>query len=94
MTGKEITKAIEAVISACSKIEEHSACDDCPLHYLCLDETPVVEISDLVSSSLWDEFMEYASNADYSEEDAKAQHADFKRKYDIEERMIDDEYGG
>lgn len=94
--GKEIARAFELIFEACGEIKDHDACDDCPLHYVCLEdsEVSVIDLGDLISATVWDEFLDHAQRAEYSKEIRDAQYADFKRKYDIEERMIDDEYGG
>ena len=94
--AKEIARAFELIFEACGNIKDHDACDDCPLHYLCLEdpEVSVIDLGDLISATSWDEFLTCSERAEYSKAKCAAQYADFKRKYDLEERMIDDEYGG
>ena len=94
--AKEIAKAFDLIYSACDNIKEHDRCDDCPMRYLCLEDPQqsVIEIAGLVSAAAWDDFLEYADNVTFSDEDLEAQHADFERKYEIEERGIDNEYVG
>ena len=94
--AKEIARAFDLIYSACENIKEHDGCDDCPMRYLCLEdpEQSVLEIADLVSASSWDDFLEYADNITFSEDDARAQYEDYARKLDIEERNIDDDYVG
>jgi len=61
------------------------------MRHLCLDdpETSVIDLGDLISTDSWREFLEYSDEVTWSDEDADAQHADFLRKYEAEERMID-----
>ena len=91
--AKEIAKAFDLIGTACNEIKEHDCCEGCPLHHLCLEEESAIEFADLVNASLWDEFLDYADNAEFSKADRDAQYADFMRKYEEEERLIDDYYG-
>lgn len=90
--AREIAKAFDLIFEACNDIKDHDACEECPLRNLCLDdpEVSVLDLGDLVSASSWDEFINYADNVEFSQEDLDAQYADFKRKLDIEERMLDE----
>ena len=90
--AREISRACDLIFVACNNIKDHDACENCPLNCLCLDdpEVSVLDLGDLVSASSWDEFIDYADNVEFSKEDLDAQYADFKRKLDIEERMIDE----
>lgn len=90
--AREISKAFDLIFEACGNIKDHSACEECPLHSLCLEdpEVSVIDLGDLVSASSWDEFLNYADNVTFPKEDLDAQYADFKRKLDIEERMLDE----
>lgn len=94
--SKEIARAFDVLFEACENIKDHDGCDECPLRYMCLEdsEESVIGYADLMSASSWDEFLEYADNVTFSEDDMVAQYADAKRKADLEERMIDDEYRG
>lgn len=93
--AREISQAFDLLSSACENIQDHNACEDCPLHYMCLEDgsESVNEYADLMTTSSWDEFLEYADNAAFSEEDVIAQYADRARKADEEERGIDERYG-
>ena len=90
--AREIAKAFDLIFEACNNIKDHDACEECTLRYLCLDdpEVSVLDLGDLVGASTWDEFLNYADNVTFSKEDLDAQYADFKRKLDIEERMLDE----
>ena len=90
--AREIERAFSLIFEACENIKDHEACEECPLRNLCLDdpEVSVLDLGDLVSASSWDEFINYADNVEFSQEDLDAQYADFKRKLDIEERMLDE----
>ena len=91
--AREIARAFDLVNTACAEIKDHDRCEDCPLHYICLEEDAVIDIADLVSANTWDEFLDFADNVEFTEADLEAQHADFLRKFEEEERMIDEEYG-
>ena len=85
--AQEIAKAFDVITYACENIKEHSACGYCPMKYLCLeDNTSVVEIADLASASLWDEFLTYADNVTFTDEDIVAQYADTARKISAEDK--------
>ena len=92
--AKEVARAFDLIGTACAEIKDHNRCEDCPLHRLCLEEEVAMEFADLVNASLWDEFLDFADNVEFGQEDLDAQYADFMRKYEEEERLIDDEYNG
>lgn len=92
--AKEIAKAFDLITTACAEVKDRNRCEDCPLKYMCIEEVAAVEFADFVSTGTWDEFLAYADNVEFRNEDLDAQHADFMRKYEQEERMIDDEYSG
>lgn len=94
--AKLIAEAFEILSYACYNIKDYDACEDCPRRHMCLEDTEssIIENADLVGASAWEEFLDYSYNAHASDEVRKAEYADMMRKMDIEERMIDDEYGG
>lgn len=92
--AKDIAKAFDLINTACSEIKDYDRCEDCPLRYLCLEDEAAIEFADPVSASTWDEFLNFADNVEFRDADRKAQQADFWRKYEEEERLIDDEYSG
>ena len=90
--AREISRSIDLMFEGCENIRDHDRCDECPLRNLCLQD-PEVTFMDIFESSydaLWDEYITYADNVTFREEDLDAQNADFLRKLDIEERMIDE----
>lgn len=89
MDGKEIITALGAVYKACATIMDGDGCDSCPLKYSCIDETSFAEICDMIPADCFDEMIELAENIDYS----SGADWDTIRKADIEERMIDAEWG-
>lgn len=91
--AKEIAKAFDLIATACAEIKDHNRCEDCPLKYICLEEETTIEISDFISAGTWDEFLMFADKVEFGDEDLAAQHADFTRKYEEEERLIDEYYG-
>ena len=90
--AREICRAFEVVFEACENIKDHDACEDCTLSHLCLEdpEVSVLDLGDLMTANLWDEFLNYADNVTFSKPDLDAQNADFRRKLGIEERMLDE----
>lgn len=92
--AKEIVKAFDLIGTACGEIKEYDLCEECPLRHMCLEDESAIEFADLVNASTWDEFLDFADNAEFSKADRDAQYADFMRKYEEEERLIDDEYNG
>lgn len=91
--AKEIARAFDLIGTACAEIKDHSQCEGCPLKYLCLEEEVAIEFADLINEGTWDEFLTYADNIGFRGEDLDAQYADFMRKFEEEERMIDEYYG-
>ena len=90
---KEIARAFDLIGTACAEIKDHDGCGECPLKYLCIEEVAAIELTDLVNARTWGEFLTYADKVEFQDEDLDAQYADFMRKYEQEERMID-EYKG
>lgn len=93
--AKLIAEAFEILAEACYNIKDYEQCNECPMRYMCLEETEesIIDISDLKTASSWQEFLEYSDNAEFSKADRDAQYADFMRKYEKEERLLD-EYDG
>ncbi len=90
--ARDISRAIDTLFEACENVRDHSGCAECPITFMCLND-PEVCFMDLVEGStatVWDEFLNFADNVTFPEEDLAAQHADFRRKLDIEERWIDE----
>lgn len=51
--AKEIADAVEELWDYCETIKENGKCGEhCPMSHLCLEETPFVEIADLLHSEL------------------------------------------
>ena len=89
--AREISKAFDLIFEACNNIKEYEACDDCPLNCLCLDdpEVSVLDLGDLVSATSWDEFLNYADNAEFSEEQRKVQYEEFLREQAKDDALLD-----
>lgn len=90
--AREIGRAIDLLFESCENIRDHDRCDECPIRHICLED-PEVSFVDIFESShdtLWDEFLNYADNVTFRRADLDAQNADFLRKLDIEERMLDE----
>ena len=91
VTAADISKAFNTLMVSCEAIKERDRCDECPMRYVCLDDTEesVISIADLISASSWEEFLTFADNATFRDEDLKSQYEDFRRKLYIEEREIE-----
>ena len=89
--AREIAKAFDLIFEACNEIKEHEACEDCPLSFLCLEdpEVSVLDLGDLISASSWSEFLTYADNAEFSEEQRKAQYEEFRREMARDDALLD-----
>lgn len=66
MTTKEKAKAIcdslENLVQACEWIREESECQyRCPIASLCLYDTPVIEMADLLSTEIAEEMLKVAA---------------------------------
>lgn len=94
--ARETSSMIDLMFEACENIRDHGGCAECPITSLCLNDPEVcfMDIFEYSHAAMWDEFYNYADNVTFSKEDLDAQNADFLRKYEVEERMIDDEYNG
>ena len=94
--ARETSRVIDLMFEACEDIRDKDGCSECPLRSACLND-PEICFMDIFESSypnIWDDFYNYADNLEYPKADLDAQNADFLRKLEIEERMLDDEYGG
>ena len=65
MKAKEKAKAIcdslEVLLEACESIRQESECQyRCPMAHLCLYDTPVMEIADLLSTETAEEMLKVA----------------------------------
>lgn len=89
--AREIAKAFDLIFEACNNIKEHEACEDCPLSFLCLEdpEVSVLDLGDLISASSWNEFLTYADNAEFSEEQRKVQYEEFRRELARDDKLLD-----
>ena len=91
--AKQIVEAFEMLSEACENIKAYEQCDGCPLQSVCLEDTsePPRELLEMGKYAIV-EFLEYSEKADFSEADKRAAYADFLRKYEKEERMLDENY--
>lgn len=89
--AREIAKAFDLIFEACNNIKDHEACDNCPLSCLCLDdpEVSVLDLGDLMSATSWDEFINYADNVEFSEEQRRVQYEDFRRDMARDDALLD-----
>ena len=92
--AKQIVEAFELLSEACENIKSYEQCDGCPLQGTCLEDSdePTRELFEVGKYKIT-EFLEYSDKADFSEADKRAAYADFMRKYEKEERWLD-EYDG
>lgn len=94
--AREISKAFDLIFEACNNIKDHEVCEECPLRNLCLEdpEVSVLDLGELVSASSWDEFLRYADNAEYSEEQRRVQYEEFLRDMAKDDALLDSWDGG
>lgn len=96
-----IFNALDLAASTCQTIDEAGACRGCPLYEACIDANDLMDIAFEITPEQWKDFLDFADDIDdyledreiNSEENQRALYADFQRKLEIEERMIDEEYG-
>ena len=96
-----IFNALDLAASTCQTIDEANACNACPLYTACIDVNAITDIAFEITAEQWTDFLDFAEDIDEyledreinSEENQRALYADFQRKYEVEERMIDEEYG-
>ena len=63
--AKVIAKAIEDMFEACLYIKEDcEACGDCPVHGICLYDTPFIEVADFLHDGVIKDFLKYAYNGE------------------------------
>lgn len=89
--AKAIFEAFETLAEACENIRDYDQCENCPMKYMCLDDTEesVNTMAELKDASSWEEFLDYSENAEMKKVDRDAAHADFMRKYEAEERLME-----
>ena len=92
---KAIQDAMDLVLTACDNIIGKERCSDCPIFGTCIMQETFEEVAAEVSASAWFNFLNLSDEClNYiSDEDAEALHWDDVRKAEIEERMIDEEWG-
>ena len=90
--AKEISNAIDLIYEVCEEIYDKDGCSGCPINHICINapETSIVDVVEANRPSLWDDFLSYADEVEYIKSDLDGRYADFKRKLDLEERMLDE----
>lgn len=93
-----LANALDLAAATCQTIEEAGACRGCPLFSACIDANNLTDIVYVVTADQWKDFLDYAEDVeDYideyidSRENHRALYADFQRKYEVEEKIIDEE---
>ena len=94
---KMILDALNLLHTACQNIDGLGGCDKCPIKPNCLEGTDVMTVAEEVTAGQFEKFLGFSDDVeDYmsmTEQDWEASYADQARKMDIEERMIDEEWG-
>lgn len=59
---KNISSAFDLISMACENIRENDRCDDCPMRHICVNDynDSVIDFADLVSESVWQDFIDYS----------------------------------
>ena len=90
--ARETSRVIDLMFEACENIRDHDGCAECPIRSVCLND-PEITFMDIFDSSyaaMWDEYYNYADTVTFPKSELDAQFADFMRKYEAEERMLDE----
>ena len=90
-----ILGALDLLHTACEEISSLNGCERCPIRGDCLEECDVLDLAEELSVGELEEFLAFSDDIqDYkSEQDWEALYADEARKMEIEERMIEEEWG-
>lgn len=93
-----LANALDLAATTCQTIDECGACRGCPLYSACIDANNLTDIAYEVTADQWKDFLDYAEDIENyideyidSKENQRALYADFRRKYEIEEAIIDKE---
>ena len=88
----EISNAIDLIYEVCEEIRDKDGCSECPIRHICVDapETSFMDVIESNHARMWDEFIDYADDVEFPKSELDAQYADFRRKLEIEERMLDE----
>lgn len=89
--AREISRGIDTLFEACENVRDHDGCAECPITFMCLND-PEVCFMDLVdgsTASIWDEFLNYADNVEYSEEQRRVQYAESRREMARDDALLD-----
>ena len=87
--------ALDLLHASCERISGLGGCDRCPIKPNCLEITDALTLAEDVTVRQFDQFLSLSSDMDnyMDEQDWIASEADQARKMEIEERMIDEEWG-
>ena len=96
--GWEFGEALDKLYQACDSIRYADECDNCPLEYKCIAVNTFWTVAREVPFEIFEEMLDYAEDCrdttdERDIENEYALYADAQCKADLEERMIDEEYG-
>ena len=95
--GWEFGDALDRLYEACDTINKAEACEECPLGCKCIVTNTFYTLAKEVPFEMFEEMLSYAEDcSDMTERDPdneRALYEDRQRQIDIEERMIDAEWG-
>lgn len=85
--AERIIEAIDIATAACEIISENSACRNCPLRSVCLEETSLADVYRDATESMFREFLGFADDVGHyiDEQDYIADLADTARKGERDE---------
>ena len=94
MEVKTITDVLGLLYEACQDIRNFADCEHCPLYEACLETTSVIDAAEGITMGEWDSFLKFSDDVhDYMRYDDEADWADYMRKSEAEDRMIErDDY--
>ena len=98
---KMILDSLSLLHTACENINGLGACDKCPIRINCLESTSPLDIAEDVTAKQFDEFLGFSDDVEdylenqaiFTDENQRALYADWQRKSEAEEQMIDAEWG-
>ena len=94
MELETLINALPVLYEACQDIRNFADCEHCPLNDACLEATSVIDAAEGITKREWDSFLKFSDDVhDYMHYDDEADWADYMRKMEAEDRMMEgDEY--
>ena len=93
--GQWILNALDLAASACQSITDAGACEVCPIHGACLEDSCLTDVAYALSARHWRDFLDLADDVQgyVRSDEAEADYWDGERKAASEELAIDEKWG-